>query len=230
MKALKLVGIAMVSMTVALVSCSGSDGETGPAGKDGANGTNGIDGVAGSDGVSCWDLNGNGTGDAEEDVNDDGNFDALDCQGENGTNGVDGNANVTEHTFNLDIFGDYSELILDLNQIVDEPANYAYLYYLVAENDDNVKISIPGLIFVGGDQAEVVVGTNTATGQLFIYFSDPYEDAPYQVNGSPFPGLIVVAIELTNTGKTSENVMSELKAAGVDTGDYDAVAAYFGLE
>lgn len=31
-------------------------------------------------GLACWDLNGNGTGDADEDVNGDGAFDARDCQ------------------------------------------------------------------------------------------------------------------------------------------------------
>jgi hypothetical protein len=32
-------------------------------------------------GLACWDLNGNGKGEPEEDKNQDGNFDALDCQG-----------------------------------------------------------------------------------------------------------------------------------------------------
>lgn len=53
-------------------------GPPGPTGEDG------------EDGLSCWDLNGNGIGDPEEDVNDDGNFDALDCQGPQGEQGVVG--------------------------------------------------------------------------------------------------------------------------------------------
>ena len=32
-------------------------------------------------GLACWDLNGNGIGDPNEDANNDGVFDALDCQG-----------------------------------------------------------------------------------------------------------------------------------------------------
>lgn len=40
-----------------------------------------------ADGISCWDLNGNGTGDPEEDVNGDGIFSALDCQGPQGPAG-----------------------------------------------------------------------------------------------------------------------------------------------
>ena len=40
-------------------------------------------GPTGSDGVACWDLNGNGVFKiwANEDINGDGSFDALDCQG-----------------------------------------------------------------------------------------------------------------------------------------------------
>lgn len=42
------------------------------------------------DGVSCWDVNGNGEKDAEEDANGDGVFDALDCRGAPGSAGQDG--------------------------------------------------------------------------------------------------------------------------------------------
>ena len=37
--------------------------------------------VPGADGLNCWDLNGNGEPDPEEDVSNDGTFDAYDCQG-----------------------------------------------------------------------------------------------------------------------------------------------------
>jgi hypothetical protein len=39
-----------------------------------------ISGADGKKGLSCWDLNGNGKEDPDEDKNQDGNFDALDCQ------------------------------------------------------------------------------------------------------------------------------------------------------
>lgn len=42
---------------------------------------------AGRIAISCWDLNGNGVADAEEDVNADGTVDALDCQGAPGEAG-----------------------------------------------------------------------------------------------------------------------------------------------
>ncbi len=61
-------------------------------------------------GLACWDLNGNGQPDAEEDINADGVWDARDCQGiagqdgsdgQNGTNGASG-ANC------WDTIGDYN--------------------------------------------------------------------------------------------------------------------------
>jgi hypothetical protein len=50
----------------------GEDGETGPAG------------LPGSPGTSCWDSDGDGVCDAEEDVNKDDSCDVLDCRGQAG--------------------------------------------------------------------------------------------------------------------------------------------------
>ena len=107
MKNLKLFSVAMLAMTITLASCSGSDGEQGIQGKPGPQGDSikgdkgdqGDQGDPGADGISCWDLNGNGVGDItvdanNEDLNLDGVVDALDCQGAPGQNGQDGNANV----------------------------------------------------------------------------------------------------------------------------------------
>ncbi len=47
-------------------------------------------GTGGQDGLNCWDLNGNGTGDPGEDLNNDGKFDAEDCQGSEGQQGPKG--------------------------------------------------------------------------------------------------------------------------------------------
>ncbi|MGB2985411.1 MAG: hypothetical protein WBE26_05960 [Phycisphaerae bacterium] len=59
----------------------GAPGATGAAGRDGSNGSNGSPGANGLDGLSCWDLNGNGFGDPEEDTNGDGLWNAWDCAG-----------------------------------------------------------------------------------------------------------------------------------------------------
>jgi len=55
-------------------------GEQGPPGEDGEDGV---------DGLNCWDLDGDGEQDLDEDINEDGNFNALDCKGE-GVEGVPG--------------------------------------------------------------------------------------------------------------------------------------------
>jgi hypothetical protein len=59
------------TLAFALAGCEGDDGAPG------ADGANGADGAAG---LACWDTNGNGIGDPEEDINGDGVWDALDCQ------------------------------------------------------------------------------------------------------------------------------------------------------
>jgi len=67
--------------------CQGADGATGTDGQDGTSGADGQDGV---DGLPCWDLNGNGVADPEEDVDGNGAYDALDCVGADGAADVDG--------------------------------------------------------------------------------------------------------------------------------------------
>ncbi len=68
----------------------GADGRDGVDGQDGTNGQNGADGRDGAPGISCWDLNADGIGQPEEDVNLDGFFTSLDCRGADGVDGADG--------------------------------------------------------------------------------------------------------------------------------------------
>ncbi|GEM_PF-1057357 len=63
------------------LDCQGAPGQDGADGQNGAPGQDGADGADGADGVNCWDLNGNGINDPNEDTNGDGVWDALDCQG-----------------------------------------------------------------------------------------------------------------------------------------------------
>jgi octaheme c-type cytochrome (tetrathionate reductase family) len=65
--------LLVFALGLGLAGCEGSDGAAG------ANGTNGADGADGADGQACWDLNNNGVGDPEEDVNNDGVVDVYDC-------------------------------------------------------------------------------------------------------------------------------------------------------
>ncbi len=54
----------------------------------------GPQGEAGQAGLSCWDLDGDGEADEEEDINGDDTVDALDCQGPQGEQGPQGAAGV----------------------------------------------------------------------------------------------------------------------------------------
>lgn len=93
MKLNRLFSAAIVILTLCLASCSTEDG------LDGVKGDPGTIGETGATGINCWDTNSNGANDDNEDINQDGEFNALDCRGmdgtngtngENGTNGVDG--------------------------------------------------------------------------------------------------------------------------------------------
>lgn len=63
----------------------GPQGMTGTTGAQGPQGTMGSQGPAGTNGISCWDLNGNGQCDlASEDINLDGFCTVADCKGPSG--------------------------------------------------------------------------------------------------------------------------------------------------
>jgi len=59
---------------------SGTNGVDGVDGTDGVDGSDGADGVNGADGLHCWDANGDGIEDFDEDTNADSIWDAADCQ------------------------------------------------------------------------------------------------------------------------------------------------------
>jgi hypothetical protein len=57
----------------------GAQGPAGPMGMQGPAGSQGPAGPKGMNGISCWDRNGNGVNDPNEDRNNDGKFDYKDC-------------------------------------------------------------------------------------------------------------------------------------------------------
>lgn len=59
-------------------------------GPEGPQGQPGEDGIDGADGLNCWDLDGDGLQDPEEDTNGDGSWNALDCKGPKGDQGPPG--------------------------------------------------------------------------------------------------------------------------------------------
>lgn len=76
-------------ITEGLEGPQGPQGEPGPPGEKGDKGDTGEKGDPGANGISCWDINGNGTCDPIEDKNG-GGCDASDCQGPQGIQGPEG--------------------------------------------------------------------------------------------------------------------------------------------
>ena len=239
MKNLKLFSVAILAMAITLASCSGSDGEQGIQGKPGPQGDSikgdkgdqGDQGDPGADGISCWDLNGNGVGDItvdanNEDLNLDGVVDALDCQGAPGQNGQDGNANVERWRTLLAGFTG-SELIIPLETPPGTVNDYAYFFYLETANGN--LFPVPGPI---ANTVYTSLYIDAASHEVNVLFWNSADNSAFIVPDGLFVYFHVIAVEspiLGNKG-TQESVLNELKAAGVDTNDYHAVAAYFGLE
>nr|WP_293303548.1 hypothetical protein [Allomuricauda sp.] len=108
MKSIKVLGMALLGMSIIMASCSGEDGKDGLDGNNGTNGTNGTNGDPGADGLACWDTDKDGEQDPGEDINQDGSFDALDCAGNDGADGQDGSDKPNMDFYFQDGFKGYS--------------------------------------------------------------------------------------------------------------------------
>ncbi|KAB5491019.1 MULTISPECIES: collagen-like protein [Flagellimonas] len=208
MKLVKLFSMAMICMAIVLVSCSGEDGEQGPEGPAGAQGPAGADGADGIDGQ-------NGT------------------HGEDGMDGMDGNANVQAFDIDMSDWGGESTFAFDLAISALERPNYAFLFYLEL-TIDNVSYThaVPGKVPSNPVVTDVLYSNSDTSPNAFISFTN-LNGLPFVVPEGFYDRLIIIAAEITSVnGKASdiESLKDELKAAGVDTNDYNAVAAYFGLD
>lgn len=148
--------------------------------------------------------------------------------GPKGDQGEPGNANVFQTVY--PIASDFSshfieeELPVDLQSFED----YSFLFYI--RNKSGIVYSIPGPLDKNSHYSRVFYVENSS---LFaINFYDQLDDSPYAITAGDYTDVIVISIEYTpSTLKGNEQgIYSELKEAGVDTADYNAVAAYFGLE
>jgi hypothetical protein len=108
MKSIKVLGMALLGMSIIMASCSGEDGKDGLPGGKGDPGTNGTNGDPGADGLACWDTDKDGEQDPGEDINQDGSFDALDCAGNDGADGQDGSDKPNVDFYFQDGFKGYS--------------------------------------------------------------------------------------------------------------------------
>ncbi len=245
----KLFNVALLGMAITLSSCSGEDGMNGEDGDPGTPGLNGTPGTPGVDGINCWDLNGDGLPtittdeDTNEDLNGDNEVNSLDCQGETGETGETGevgNANVQAFVYPISELADadYETLDVPLDVYIDvdndDISNYAYLVYLQSPNNGLIY-AIPGHGINNSHYARIFI--DPARVQINIQFYD-LNNNDFLVLLDSYENVIVVAIELTNNfnnggGPTvkgsKEGIMDHLRAAGVDSSDYDAVATHFGL-
>jgi len=147
-------------------------------------------------------------------------------QGEQGPQGEQGNANVQAFSFDISDEADYTQLPFSVSDLLDDTTNYAYLYYI--EYQDNIVISMPGTLGLGNGEY-TTIANNVGSGNIVVQFFQS-DDTGWNVPGGLFTEVTIIAVELSNTSKNSESIMSELKSAGVDTSDYNAVVDYFGLK
>ena len=239
-----MLGCMVLAMGL-ITSCSGEDGTNGTNGADGADGATGpagaagADGADGADGIACWDLNGNGVGDFEEDINGDEFIDALDCQGADGADGADGNANVRRLIFDVsDVLGGTNPVILDnvnifplLGELSTETLEtHAVLAY--AKTVFDTYVPLPGSY---SDQANLFnFGIVYSAERIFI------NEFTFQGWTTDFAEIHLVLIEQSsvsggdgggmNVKAHTNNIKASFKAAQVDINNYHEVVKYLGIE
>lgn len=122
----------------------------------------------GSEGLNCWDTNGDGIEDPAEDVNSDGSWDALDCQGADGAVGSDGEAGTTGQEV-TEVYGTslYTppisssfSLVPGLSTTLDVPADC----YCVVTTDGGVQCASAGANYAVVDIAIHVDGVPSPSG------------------------------------------------------------------
>lgn len=149
--------------------------------------------------------------------------------GVDGKDGVDGNANVKAFDLDISGFGDNSTLNFSLPIASEDLPKYAFLFY-IKKSATNVYFSMPGPFNNNNQYTKVYYDEDNGNAEVEFYNTSDNTD--YFVQLGEFSNLRTIAIEvMVQTSKgTTVNLLDELKSAGVDTADYHAVAAYFGLE
>lgn len=105
MKSMKVLGMALLGMSIIMASCTGDQGEPGPKGDS----IKGDSGTPGKDGIACWDIDGDGMAEVDtEDFNNDGEVNALDCQGAPGNDGQDGSDKPNMEFYFQNGYNDYT--------------------------------------------------------------------------------------------------------------------------
>ncbi|MEX0273890.1 MAG: hypothetical protein AB3N16_05900 [Flavobacteriaceae bacterium] len=205
-----------ITLLMALMfSCSPEDGEDGAVGPQGPQGEQGIQGPAGADGADGT----NGTNGAD---------------GADGADGANGNANVSTYLFDLsDRAGaSFSNTIPDMTSDVIE--NDLIIGYL-KRSGGSVYSPIPSGAFVVATGNLADVSVDLQTQQFWFFFYNVGTSSLKSVPTGSLDRLKVVIAESTSTsgksGKSGrEQILANMKSAGVDINDYYAVMDYFGLD
>jgi hypothetical protein len=152
-------------------------------------------------------------------------------QGPAGIDGQDGNANVQAFSVDVSNWDGGSNLIFNIPDQLDK-SKFTFLFYLKTSVGGYV-FPVPGASLEGGFNTTLfyLAEEEDQLGDASILFFDSVDGLPFNMPPNVFSEVLIVAIEIGTSAKNSNtDVLSELKAAGVDTSDYHAVAAYFGLD
>ena len=152
--------------------------------------------------------------------------------GTDGADGADGNANVTTLDFDISTASG-NQISQNIGLADTEFDNYAYFVFLKRTLNTSTWYGVPGPIFgnVAYSRHFLITDLDPGFVTLGINFYRTSDDSDYLLVEGAFETLRVVAINLGLSNKgDKQNLLNELKSAGVDTNDYDSVAAYFGLE
>ena len=162
---------------------------------------------------------------------DDGETGPQGPAGIDGIDGKDGNANV--QAFSIDVSGweGGSNMIFNIPNQLDK-SKYTFLFYLKTSVGGYV-FPVPGASLEGGFNTTLfyLAEEEDQLGDASILFFDSVDGTPFNMPPNVFSEVLIVAIEISTSSKNGNaDVLSELKAAGVDTSDYHAVTTYFGLD
>lgn len=152
-------------------------------------------------------------------------------QGEQGVPGVNGNANVQAFSVDTSDWEGGSTLIFNIPDQLDK-SKYSFLFYLETMVGGKV-FPVPGASLEGGFSTTIfyLAKEEDQFGDASILFFDSVDGTPFNMPPNVFSEVLIVAIEISTTSKNgSANVLAELKAAGVDTANYQSVVEYLGLD
>jgi hypothetical protein len=151
--------------------------------------------------------------------------------GIDGVDGIDGNANVQALSVDVSDWEGGPTMIFNIPDNIDKN-KYAFLFYLESLNGEYI-FPVPGASIDGSFNTTLFYSPiqENGTFDAQISFINTTDGTPFDMPTNFFGRVIIIAAEIGTASKNgSADLLSELKAAGVDISDYHAVSNYFGLE